>query len=158
MIVEVDGKPTPSVEALETVLGAATRNKQDSVPLLVGFERAGQRLLTVIDVGEAGLEDPGLEARKAWVPVSVQVLTRELADKLGLGEATGVRVTQVLSGGGGFARPQGRRRDHRGRRRRDPGLAAVRRRPLRDPDPAVQDWLDGRAVGAARQDAARSSR
>ena len=46
---------------------------KDSVPLLVGFERAGQRLLTVIDVGAAGLEDPGLEARKAWVPVSVQV-------------------------------------------------------------------------------------
>jgi serine protease Do len=99
VIVEVDGKPTPSVEALERVLAAATRNKQDSVPLLVGFERAGQRLLTVLDAGEAGLEDPGLEARKAWVPVSVQVLTRELADKLGLGEATGVRVTQVLSGG-----------------------------------------------------------
>ena len=50
----------------------------------------------MIDVGLAGLEDPGLEARKAWVPVSVQVVTRELADKLGLGDASGVRVTQVL--------------------------------------------------------------
>ncbi len=99
IIVEVDGKPTPSVEALEAILTAATKNKQDSVPLLVGFERSSQRLLTVIDVGDPGLEDPGLEARKAWVPVSVQVLTRELADKLGLGEATGVRVTQVLSPG-----------------------------------------------------------
>ncbi|MEO7276009.1 MAG: PDZ domain-containing protein [Vicinamibacterales bacterium] len=97
IIVEVDGKPTPSLEALDAVLAAATKHQQDSIPLLVGFERSGQRLLTVIDVGETGLEDPGLEARKAWVPVSVQVLTRELADKLGLGEATGVRVTQVLS-------------------------------------------------------------
>jgi len=99
IIVEVDGKPTPSVEALEKILTAATKDKQDSVPLLVAFERSSQRLLTVIDVGEAGLEDPGLEARKAWVPVSVQVLTRELSDKLGLGEATGVRVTQVLGSG-----------------------------------------------------------
>ena len=96
VIVEVDGTPTPTVAALDGVLQRLTKDKKDNVPLLVGFERAGQRLLTVIDVGRAGLEDPGLEARKAWVPVSVQVLTRELADKLGLGEATGVRVTQVL--------------------------------------------------------------
>ena len=65
---------------------------------LVGFERAGERLLTVIDVGRAGLEDPGLEARKAWVPVSVQVLTRELAERLGAVDRTGVRITRVFGG------------------------------------------------------------
>ena len=103
VIVEVGGTPTPALAALDDVLERATKDKKDSTPLLVGFERAGQRLLTVIDVGAAGLEDPGLEARKAWVPVSVQVMTRELADKLGLGEATGVRVTQVLGGAGSGA-------------------------------------------------------
>ncbi len=96
VIVEVDGTPTPTLAALEEVLDRATKNREDTIPLLVGFERSGQRLLTVIDVGHAGLEDPGLEARKAWVPVSVQVVTRELAGKLKLGEASGVRVTQVL--------------------------------------------------------------
>jgi serine protease Do len=96
VIVELDGTPTPNVSALEGVLQTATRDKKETMPLLVGFERAGQRLLTVIDVGLAGLEDPGLEARKAWVPITVQVVTRELAEKLGLGDATGVRVTQVL--------------------------------------------------------------
>ena len=96
VIVSVDGTPTPSVEQLTDALQRATKMVKDSVPLLVGFERAGQRLLTVIDVGAPDLEDPGLEARKAWIPISVQVLTRELADKLGLGEATGVRVTQIL--------------------------------------------------------------
>jgi hypothetical protein len=39
-------------------------------------------LLTVVEVGRPILEDPGLEARKAWVPVTVQVLTRELAERL----------------------------------------------------------------------------
>jgi S1-C subfamily serine protease len=92
----VDGTPTPSVETLTDILQRATKTGKDNVPLLVGFERASQRLLTVIDVGAPDLEDPGLEARKAWIPISVQVLTRELADKLGLGEATGVRVTQIL--------------------------------------------------------------
>jgi serine protease Do len=96
VIVEVDGTPTPTLAALDDVLTRATKAKKDNIPLLVGFERAGQRLLTVIDVGLSGLEDPGLEARKAWVPISVQVVTRELAEKLGLGEATGVRVTQIL--------------------------------------------------------------
>jgi serine protease Do len=96
VIVEVDGTATPTLAVLQDVLDRATKNREDTIRLLVGFERSGQRLLTVIDVGRAGLEDPGLEARKAWVPVSVQVVTRELADKLKLGEVSGVRVTQVL--------------------------------------------------------------
>jgi serine protease Do len=55
-------------------------------------------MLTVLEVGRAGLEDPGLETRKAWIPVSVQVLTSPLADRLGLGGRTGVRITRVLGG------------------------------------------------------------
>jgi serine protease Do len=96
VILELDGKPTPTLESLENILDAATVEEKDTVPLLVAFDRGGQRMLTVIDVAQAGLQDPGLEARKAWVPVSVQVVTRELAQKLGLGDAKGVRVTEVL--------------------------------------------------------------
>ena len=55
-------------------------------------------MLTVLEVGRAGLEDPGLETRKAWIPVSVQVLTTPLADKIGLAGRTGVRVTRVFGG------------------------------------------------------------
>jgi serine protease Do len=55
-------------------------------------------LLTVVELGRAGLEDPGLEARKAWVPVAVQVLTRELADQLKLSGKSGVRITRVFGG------------------------------------------------------------
>jgi len=64
----------------------------------VTFDRGRQRMLTVIEVGRAGLEDPGLETRKAWIPVSVQVLTQQLADKLGLSGRNGVRITRVLGG------------------------------------------------------------
>jgi serine protease Do len=66
------------------------------VPVLLTFDRRSERLLTVVEVGRAGLHDPGLEARKAWVPVSVQVVTRELAEKLGVAGRSGVRVTRVL--------------------------------------------------------------
>ena len=98
VIVSIDDRPTKQFDALESAVAALTREQADRVPALVTFERAGERLLTVVDVGRPGLEDPGLEARKAWVPVSVQVLTRELAERLKLGERTGVRITRVFGG------------------------------------------------------------
>ena len=98
VILAVDDKPVASFEALEGLVDTLTRGKDTRVPALVAFDRAGERLLTVIDLGRPGLEDPGLEARKAWVPISVQVLTRELADRLDLPGRTGVRVTRVFGG------------------------------------------------------------
>jgi serine protease Do len=98
VIVSIDERQTKAFDALEGTVTSLTRDKAERVPALVTFERGGERLLTVIDLGRPGLEDPGLEARKAWVPVSVQVLTRELAEKLKLGERTGVRVTRVYGG------------------------------------------------------------
>lgn len=98
VIVEIDGKPVKTVEALGRIVDAITKDRADAVPTLVGFERGGERLLTVLDIGHPGLEDPGLEARKPWLPLAVQVLTRELAEKLGVEDRKGVRVTRVLDG------------------------------------------------------------
>lgn len=98
VILSVDDKPIASFEALEGLVDSLTRAKDTRVPALVAFDRSGERLLTVIELGRPGLEDPGLEARKAWVPISVQVLTRELADRLNLPGRTGVRVTRVFGG------------------------------------------------------------
>jgi serine protease Do len=98
VILSVDDRPTATFEALEGVVDALTRGKDGRVPALIAFDRAGERLLTVVEIGRPGLEDPGLEARKAWVPISVQVLTRELAERLKLSGRTGVRVTRVFGG------------------------------------------------------------
>ena len=98
VILSIDDRPTVSFEALEGVVDTLTRGKDARVPALVAFDRSGERLLTVVDLGRPGLEDPGLEARKAWVPISVQVLTRELADRLNLSGRTGVRITRVYGG------------------------------------------------------------
>jgi serine protease Do len=98
VIVTIDERPVASFEALEKTVEALTYGKEERVPALVGFERGGERLLTVVDIGRPGLEDPGLEARKAWVPISVQVLTRELAERLHLADRTGVRITRVFGG------------------------------------------------------------
>ena len=83
VIVAVNGTPMQDVGRLHRrARAASTRGRNEPLPVLVGFDRAGQRMLTVVEVGAAGLQDPGLEARKAWVPVAVQV-----ADARARGEA-----------------------------------------------------------------------
>jgi serine protease Do len=101
VIVAFDGHPIADVKALVAQTERLTSGQKSPIRALVTFERRGERLLTVVEVGRAALQDPGLEARKAWVPVNVQVLTRELADKMGVAGRTGVRVTRVLGEGTG---------------------------------------------------------
>jgi serine protease Do len=66
------------------------------VPILVLFDRGPEHRMTVVEVGKSPLPTPAVEARKAWLGIRVQVLTRELAKQLGLEGRTGVRITQVL--------------------------------------------------------------
>jgi serine protease Do len=99
VIVQIARSDVKNVEALSAAVDRITRGASEPVRTLVAFERGGERMLTVMDIGRPGLQDPGLEARKAWVPVSVQVVTPELADKLGIPGRSGVRVTRVLPGG-----------------------------------------------------------
>ena len=98
IILAVDDERVNDVETLTKTTERLTKGKTEPVSTLVAFDRRGERLLTVVELGRPGLQDPGLEARKAWVPVNVQVLTSELAGKLGVAGRTGVRVTRVLGG------------------------------------------------------------
>lgn len=95
VIVELQSHSVRDLADLErqtqAALGAKARAK-----VLVGFDRGRERYLTVVDAGEVVADAPPREARKAWVPVEVQVLTRTLAEQLGLKGRTGVRVTRVL--------------------------------------------------------------
>jgi serine protease Do len=98
IVVAVGDVKVNDVDALEKAIERLTKAKTEPVSTLVSFDRRGEKLLTVVELGSPGLQDPGLEARKAWIPVNVQVLTSELADKLGVAGRTGVRVTRVLGG------------------------------------------------------------
>jgi serine protease Do len=98
VVVEIDGKRVKDLAALNARVDELTKGKSEPVAALVAFDRGRQRMLTVLEVGRPGLEDPGLETRKAWVPVSVQVLTPQLAEKLALAGRSGVRVTRVMGG------------------------------------------------------------
>jgi serine protease Do len=95
IIVELEGQPVKSVADLERLTGGTLAAK-GRAKLLVGFERGRDRYLTVVDAGDVASDDPPREARKAWVPVQVQVLTPPLAERLGLKGRTGVRVTRLL--------------------------------------------------------------
>jgi serine protease Do len=99
VIVSVEGTPVRDVRALADQLDRLTAAQKGPVKSLITFERKGERLLTVVEVGRAVLQDPGLEARKAWIPISVQVVTSELAEKIGVPETAGVRVTRLLPEG-----------------------------------------------------------
>jgi len=95
VITTVGSQPVKSVADLIRVTHELTKDSKVPVPVAVEFTRRAERFLTVVKVGIRDQDDPGLEARKAWLPVAVQVITREMADQLGTNGITGVRITQV---------------------------------------------------------------
>jgi S1-C subfamily serine protease len=92
VIIEVEGTRITSVSELEAIGESGIGKK-----LLVTFERGREVRVTVVEpAGTRPPDAPPAEARKAWVPITVQVLTPPLAERLGLAGRTGVRVTQVF--------------------------------------------------------------
>jgi len=99
IIVAVDGKTVKNVEELITMTRKITEGRNEPVPVLVEFERNAKKYLTVVKVGIQELEDPGLETKKAYMEASTQVITRDMAEKLGIPERKGVRITSIYEGG-----------------------------------------------------------
>lgn len=95
VIVKVNDDTVKHIEDLEHITDRITAGKEDPVPALVTIDRKRSQLLTVVKVGTEKIEDPGLEVRKAWLPVAMQAITRDMARQLGRDALTGVRVTQV---------------------------------------------------------------
>ncbi|MFB3895190.1 MAG: PDZ domain-containing protein [bacterium] len=95
VLVAVDSTPVNNVKELVALTEKIVAGQKEPVPVVVAFDRKAERYLTVVKVGIKQLEDPGLEVKKAWVPIATQVLTKDLAKGLGLEGKTGVRITQV---------------------------------------------------------------
>lgn len=98
ILVDVDHTSVATVSKLIAVTERITEGKTDPVPALVTFERGAKQYVTVVNIGIRDLQDQGLEATKAWLPVSTQVITRDLSRMLDSPAMTGVRVTQVYAG------------------------------------------------------------
>jgi serine protease Do len=96
ILLDVAGKPVRTLPDLETVTAEQTKDRGKPHPVLIGFERRKERLLTVVKLGERETPDRSADASKAWLPVETQVLTADLAEALGLKGKKGVRITQVF--------------------------------------------------------------
>ena len=75
-----------------------TQGLKEPKALLVTFERDGQEFATVARIGPEVQDDKPARPAKAWLGVATQVLTRELAEAMGLDGKKGVRVTKVQPG------------------------------------------------------------
>lgn len=97
VLVEINGAPVRNVAEMQQITDRITAGQAKPVPTRLGFQRKTEQLLTVVKVGIKEIEDPGLEAQKAWLPVTAQAITRDLAEQLGNAGLNGVRVTQVYT-------------------------------------------------------------
>ncbi|MDW8380668.1 MAG: PDZ domain-containing protein [Verrucomicrobiota bacterium] len=95
VIVGVNGRPVRSTADLLQFTEGLLHNQTNPVPVLVTFDRADKRLMTVIQIGLREFDDPGREVSKAWLPVEVQVVSRPLARQLGHPDLRGFYITRV---------------------------------------------------------------
>ena len=95
IIVAVGSIPVKNVREFLEATDTLIKDAKEPVPVLTTFERKTDRLVTVVKVGIRELSDPGLEVKKAWLPVEYQVVTRDIAELLGDADLTGFRVTHV---------------------------------------------------------------
>ena len=98
IILSMDGKKVNTVADFEQLSKERIKEKA-VVPILVEVERGNQRLLTLVEAGIPDPHPPVAEARKAWMGVSTQVLTKKLAKALKLEGKKGVRVSHVYPEG-----------------------------------------------------------
>ena len=97
VIKKVDGNPTKTIADLLTV-SEKLASGDDEIKALVEFERGKSLLATVVEIGKELNASRSSAAQKAWIGLNTQVLTRKLAEVVGLKGKKGVRVTNLLPG------------------------------------------------------------
>ena len=95
ILVSLNGAPMKNLQALQDWTTAFLQGKKEPEPVVVIFDRGNQQYLSVVKVGIKELKDPGLEVRKAWLPIKNQVITRDMAKLLGIPDEKGVRITYL---------------------------------------------------------------
>ena len=102
VIVALGETPIPNIETLrQTTDALLDKTSETKVPVLVTFERRNERLVTVVSLGKPAIVAPAAEARKPWLAVDTQVITREIARAMGKPDLRGFRITNVFPGGPG---------------------------------------------------------
>lgn len=95
VIQEVGGKSVANLGELVDLTHTLTDGRTEPLPVVVRFKRTPEDLLSVVEIGVSPKDRIAADARKAWLPVALQVVTRDLAGQLGDPDLSGVRITQV---------------------------------------------------------------
>ena len=95
LITEVNSIPVRNIDEFDAITQKITKDATAPVPTLITYETDGKSYLTVIKVGIEKEHDQIALARKAWLGVSTQVISSELAEALGIPGQKGMRVTGV---------------------------------------------------------------
>lgn len=98
ILIAMGGKTVAAQADFERLSNELVQGKA-LVPVLVEFERGNEKLITLVEAGIPEPHPPVAEARKAWMGVSTQVLTKKLSKALGLEGQKGVRVSHVYPQG-----------------------------------------------------------
>lgn len=96
VILSVNGCEIDDVNALVQWTKDFTKELSEPKPVLVEFERNLARIVTVPKIGPEVDQDKPLRPAKGWLGAETQVLTREIAEAIGLEGKKGVRVTQII--------------------------------------------------------------
>ncbi|HCE01488.1 MAG TPA: hypothetical protein DER07_10650 [Armatimonadetes bacterium] len=98
IVVAVGNQPVRNSKELREILEATVQPEKMPLVLALTFERGSEQIVSVAKVERLDGQDTSLEARKAYLGVSTQVLVPELAAVLGVEGRKGFRVTAVASG------------------------------------------------------------
>ncbi|MCH2132213.1 MAG: PDZ domain-containing protein [Phycisphaerales bacterium] len=95
VITAIDGTPVKTLEDFESTMKTITPGTSS----LVTMRRGDAEVLTVVEtVPERESVRGSSELAKAWLGIETQVLTRPVAESLGLGRTNGFRITRVYPG------------------------------------------------------------
>jgi serine protease Do len=98
VIVAINNILINNIYMLMTLTDKLKDENVEFVPVLVSFERKKEHYLTVVKlVMKKEIKDQGFEVKKPWLPVSMQVLSKDIADALGIPGVTGIRITKVYA-------------------------------------------------------------
>lgn len=96
LILSVGGQPVANVSDLVRISSDITKDRKDPVPTLITYEHDGDSYLTVVKIGPEPDDYKPALARKAWLGISTQVISEDLAKALDIPGAKGVRITRVF--------------------------------------------------------------
>ncbi|MCX8065340.1 MAG: PDZ domain-containing protein [Candidatus Hydrogenedentes bacterium] len=93
IILSVEGKEVTDLSSVETITGELMANNNEYGTLVL-IERKGKKIYSFVKLSKSKVQEKIRGASKSWIPVEVQVLTREIAEKLRIPEG-GFLVTRV---------------------------------------------------------------